>query len=406
MPQAKGASMQLLLQRETTFRTAPAIPAAFKMPFIKYDMGRDPRKTQDPSISNSPLRAKSGCGDAIVQGTASSILDLRSIGQWLSLLFGVPTANKAVTKQPTLVTGVTVNYAANGTTVGNGTLTYTAAGTLLSWKAQADTAPGASVNVGAGGNFTLQSTAANMSVNVTVAASALPGANQTDTDITVSTTLKAHVFPVNLNDRPSALLELGHPDIPKFYRTLGAKLSKLSFDVTGEQNINLDLLAGEESAFGTVWDAAPTSYSPVRACGSGGSISNGFSTALGTVVGGDMSVATEMEGIPLADGKEGYGLINQGEVMMSGKVKTVFDSLGAYDLARSSTSTRMRIGSQATVGSDIFSLNWDMPNVELLEKSIPKEGKSGLFVEVEWNAHRDTAGNLPLITLINDVATY
>ena len=155
-----------------------------------------------------------------------------------------------------------------------------------------------------------------------------------------------------------------------------------------------------------MWDAAPTSYSPVRACGSGGSISNGYSTALGTVVGGDMSVATEMEGIPLADGKEGYGLINQGEVMMSGKVRTVFDSLGAYDLARSSTSTRMRIGSQATVGADTFALYWDMPNVELLEKSIPKEGKSGLFVDVDWFAHRDTAGNLPSIILVNDVATY
>src|SRR5574340_1036296 len=99
MTQAKGASMQLLLQRETTFRTAPAVPDAFKLPFTKYNIGRDPRKVKDDSISSSPLPGKSGCGDAVVQGDIASILDMRGIGHWLALLLGVPTAKAAVTKQ-------------------------------------------------------------------------------------------------------------------------------------------------------------------------------------------------------------------------------------------------------------------------------------------------------------------
>ena len=80
MPQAIGAMMQLLLQRETAFRTRPTPAAAFRLPFTKYNMGRDPQKVRDPSISSSPLPGKSGLGDAIVQGSIESILDLRSIG--------------------------------------------------------------------------------------------------------------------------------------------------------------------------------------------------------------------------------------------------------------------------------------------------------------------------------------
>lgn len=407
MPQAKGALMQLLLQRETTFRTEPGAAAAFKMPFTKYGIGRDPRKQKDPSIDASPLPGKSGAGDAIVEGPITSILDLRSVGHWLALLLGVPTANKAVTKQPTLVTGVTVNYAEATCTAGNGTLAWTAAGTTLTWKAQGDATPGAAVDVSAGGRFTLESGTADHAVHVTVAAAAVPVGNQTDTDIAVSTTLKCHVFPFNLADRPSALLELGHTDTTKYYRTLGAKLNTLSYDITAlEQNIELGIIAGAETEKTVVWDAAPTSYASVRACGSGGGVSNGYDGTLGTVVGGSLKVANGMKGYEVADSLEGYGLIDQGEIALGGSVKALFDSAGAYALARASTSTRLRLASTAPLGADTFGLYWDLPFSEFIEKSVPKEGKSGLFVDLEWAAHRDTSGVLPLVTLINDVASY
>lgn len=407
MPQAVGAMMQLLLQREAAFRTQPSPAAAFKLPFHKYNLGRDPQKVRDPSISSSPLPGKSGLGDAVVAGSVESILDLRGIGHWLALLLGVPTSYKAVTKQPTNVTGVTMNFAETTCTAGAGTLTFTFAGKTLTWKAQGDGTAGAAVDVTAGGTFTLESGTADHSVNVTVAASALAGTDKSDADITVHATLKCHVFPINLTARPSALLELGHLDTSKFYRTLGAKLNKMSWDLTArEQNIALDIIAGDETEYGAAHDAAPTSYASVRSCGSGGVISNGFDSSLGTIVSGSIEIANNMTGYSLVDGREGYGLIDQGELSIGGKIKTVFDSTGAYNLARTSTSTRMRVGSTAVEGADIFGLYVDMPNVELVEKAVPKEGKSGLFAEVDWLCHRDTAGNLPLVSLINDVAGY
>ncbi len=407
MAQAKGARMQLLLQKEAAYRTEPAVPGAFKLPFTSYNLGRDPKKVKDNSISDSPLPGKSGCGDATVEGNIKAVLDLRSAGFWLMLALGAPTANAAVTKQPTNVTGVTVNYAETGTTAGNGTLTYVFATKLLSWKAQGDATAGATVDVTAGGYFTLQSGTALHSIHVTVNAAALPGVDKADADIAVSATLKTHSYPINLDDRPSALLEIGHADITKYYRTLGAKVKKLGYDLASqEQDLSIDIIAGAETEKTAVWDAAPTSYNSLRACGSGGSISNGVDTSLGQVIGGDFALDNGMEGVGLMDGQEGYGLIKQGEVMLSGKVNTVFDGAGSYALARASTSTRMRLVSQADSGAGIFSLVWDLPFVELIEKVIPKEGKSGLSAELEWNAHRDVSGRLPLCLLTNDVASY
>lgn len=414
MPQVNGALAQLLLQREAAFRTAPAVPAAFKLPFTKWDSGKDTQKKDDPSISASPLPGKKGCGNPILNPTMNAILDLRSIGHVLALLLGVPVTNKAVTKQPTNVTGVTVNYAETGTTTGNGTLSFVFATKTLTWKAQGDVAAGAGVNVTAGGSFTLQSGTANHSVNVIVSAAALPGVDKSDADIAVSATLKCHVFPFNLNVRPSALIEPGLTDAAKFYRTLGCKVNTLKYDVTApEQNIDVGLIAGVESEETVVWDAAPTSYQSVRACGSGGSVWNGVDSALGTVVGGSLNVSNNMkgelvaqtEGVPLALAS-GFGLISQGELAVSGEMKVVFDTLGAYALARAGTSTRMRIASRGVVGADVFGLYWDMPNVAFDEKSVPIEGKSGILATVGWYAHRDTAASLPLVTLVNDVASY
>jgi hypothetical protein len=407
MAQGKGALMQLLYQRETTFRTAPGSPDAVRLPFTSYNVGRDPKKVRDNSINASPLPGKMSCGDAEVAGNIKSILDLRGIGYWMALLLGVPSAKKAVTKQPTNVTGVTVNYAHATCTAGAGTLTYTNTGKTLAWQAQGDSTAGTPVDVTAGGYFTLESDTADHSIHVTVAAGALPSTDKSDADIAVSATLKTHLFPVDLNDRPSALLELGHSDLSKFYRADGVKLNSLAYDLTAaEQDISMDVLAGAETEYGTTWDATPTSFDSVRACGSGGRISNGSNTALGTVVSGDISVNNGMQGYLLPDGLEGYGLIDQGEISIKGKVKTVFDAAGAYALSRADTSTRLRLTSNAAVGSDVFSLVWDIPNVSFAEKAPPKEGKSGLFVELDWEAHRDAAGNLPLVMLTNDVTAY
>lgn len=405
MPQARGARSQLILQRETEFRTPPGAPAGRLIPFTTWGYGRDPRRQENQTIQNSALPRKRDQGDPWLSGPFTSVLDLRSIGNWLALLYGVPVANKAVTQQPTNVTGVTIHYAEADCASGNGTLAYTDASTSLAWTANGDIA-GAPVDVSAGGQFLIPSDTATSGVYVTVAAAALPGADQTDADIAVSATLKAHVFPQNLADRPSALAEMGHPDITKFYRSLGLKLNRLAWDVVNnEQNISGELIGAVETEETSAWDATPTSYEQFRACSAAGRVTDGAGGTLGGITAASMDVNNQMEGKDLADGEEGYGFVDQGDIMLGGRLTALFTGEDAYAAARANTSTRLRIVSGATIGADTFRLIHDIPAAELLEPRREVNGKSGMYVEIDWRAH-EAGGLLPVVTLENDVTSY
>ncbi len=401
MAQARGALVRLLFQNEATYRTAPS-PAAVVMPFTNWDVKRTPNRQQNATINQSPLRNKSDPGDPVVGGTFESILELRTVGYWLKLLLGAPTTGKAVTSQPVNVTGVTVHHASADCTAGAGTLNFTSSGTTLTWTPQGGAA-GTPVNVGAGGSFTLEGDGGGESVRITVVAGELPVGNASDTTINVSATLKAHAFPINTTLRPSALIEAQHSDITKYYRTLGLKLGELGWDVlANDQNIRGSVMGAVETVEATAFDGSPTALQPVRACSGKGRIYDG-STGLGTIVGGSISVNNNLTGYPCADGLEGYGFIDNGELAIGGSIRTVFEGDGAYQKAREGTSTRIRVESAAPVGADTFKLVVDAPTAELTENMPPKTGMSGLFAELTWAVHRGTD---PEIYLVNDVAAY
>lgn len=216
-----------------------------------------------------------------------------------------------------------------------------------------------------------------------------------------------HTFPVNLTDRPYALMELQQLDISKFMRTLDVRANKLAWDITStDQNIKVDLLAGEEldpiptAAF----DAAPTSVASFRANSGSGKIWDGAGATLGTVVGGNIEINNNMNAQELADGLPGYGHFPVGDMLFSGKLKAVFDGAGAWELARAGTLTRLKIVSGATIGASTFTLAVDMPYVELFEKAVAKAGRSGLYAEMDWKAVY--GATLPTVVLTNDVVSY
>lgn len=406
MPQSRGAQVSMIMQRESTFRTPPS-PAARQIPFTTANLGRNTFRQENNTVSAQPLPAKRDKGDQTPSGNVTSVFDLRSIGNWLALLLGVPAANKHVTQQPTNVTGVTAQYAEAAAPNGAGTLAWNASGTTLTWTASGESA-GSPVNVSAGGNFLLPSGTANHGLYVTVTPASLPGSNQNDTNINVSATLKAHTFPIDLADRPSALLELQHTGIGKYYRFLGSKVSQLSYDLmANDQNINLSLIMGVEvdPVPGAAFDANPTSYAQFRACSALCRITDGNGTGLGSIRSGSLSFDNRMQGIPLAEGGEGYGTIDQADLLISGTIGAMFTGGDAYQLARDNTSTRMRLVSGATIGGLSFAQNVDLLDVELGEPTVTIEGKSGLWVECPFNAHNN-GNRRPVITLVNDVASF
>jgi len=401
---ARNALGKLIGQSEVTFRTAPT-PGATVLPFTSFGVERKANRQENNTINQSALREKTDQGDPTVDGPISSIFDLRTIGFWLKNALGAATVGKAVTVQPTNVTGVTIHYASSDATTGNGTLTFASAGSTLAW-AVASGSAGTPVDVSGGGVFTLESNGGGKSITVTVIPALLPGGNQNDANIAVSGSLKAHVFPINTTLRPSALLEMQHSDISKYYRYLGCKVNNIGGDILGnEQNISLDIVAGYEvdPVPSSAFDGSATAYTAVRACSGKGGISDG-TTGLGTVIAGNWRFGNNLDPLMTGDELEGPGFIDNGELTMGGEITSLFNGGDAYALARAGTSTRLRLVSAAVNGSNTFKLTQDYWNVELVEKAPAKEGRSGLRATTTWRAHRSAYS--PIIVLVNDVTAY
>jgi len=83
----------------------------------------------------------------------------------------------------TNVTGVTIDYA-GGNDIGNGTLAFTATGTLATWAGFGSTS-GNAVDIGTDGKYTLIGNGGEQ-VMITVVAASLPVADQTDNDIAIA----------------------------------------------------------------------------------------------------------------------------------------------------------------------------------------------------------------------------
>lgn len=225
--------------------------------------------------------------------------------------------------------------------------------------------------------------------------------------VTTGTGPYTHTFPINLADRPFALMELQQLDIGKYMRSLDVHVNKLGWDIANnDQSIKVDLLAGEESdpIPTSAFDAAPTSVTSFRANSGSGKIWDGTGATLGTLVGGNIEISNNINAQELVDGLPGYNHFPVGELSFGGSLKAVFDGAGAWELARAGTLTRLKMISGATIGGSTFTLTVDMPYVELTEKSIPRGGRSGLFADVTWKAV--TGGTLPTVVLVNDVVSY
>jgi hypothetical protein len=90
------------------------------------------------------------------------------------------------------ITGLTVDYASYGNPSGDGTLSYAASGTLLTWTASGDTVAGDPEDIGTNGTYYLYSDDRSKYLTVTVVAASLPVADATDT-ITLSTPVDAWI---------------------------------------------------------------------------------------------------------------------------------------------------------------------------------------------------------------------
>lgn len=316
MPQNTGRATQLLLQRESDFRTLPGSPSARALKFSPgLEFKDDMEYLADPTINNQPLANKQDCDEEGHSLKIPAILCLNDIGEWLTLALGTPTTTSV-----------------------------------------------------SGGKY-------------------------------------QHIFTLDLDPRPSAMLELGYTQANQYRRWLGCMLNKLSWGIKdSDQDITVELIGATQDAtkHTAPYMATPsTQYQKNRACSRKGLIRNQGNT-LGRVLSATLSIENDLEGKHTADGEPGYGLILLGEPSVSGTLNYVQFEGDSFSNAEDHTSVDLQLTVGAPSGDTLQAI---IPAAELGKPSYSVPTSKTLLQEgVPWRAH--ASANPVQFVLTNGIATY
>lgn len=310
-----GRNTQLLLQRETAFRTAPTA-AAFKMKYNTLRFRNEVERAEDPTISANVLAEKPSDVDEGHSFAIGSILCLNDIGQWLTLLMGEP-----------VTTGAEAPY--------------------------------------------------------------------------------THTFTLDLDDRPTALLEAGIIEASKYHRYLGCALSSMSWGIQeADQNLAIEAMGAVKVSPvpGSAFDADPTAYAVNRACKKAGEVYDvqGANT-LGLVTAASITIANNLEGMHLADGAAGYGVYDLGQPTISGELTALYDDdtelleHAEGNVSRALTLISANQAGDATLTVNLAAVAFDQPTWSF-------ETSRGLILTQNWRAHAHATA--PTVVLVNGIASY
>ena len=101
MPQARGFFEKLLGIFEASYAVTPSINPGdmFLLPFNDNSVGSEENMIDPSTITGTRFPVEPIFGNISVQGSITVPMEVRSIGQWLKLLLGVPatTDNLATT---------------------------------------------------------------------------------------------------------------------------------------------------------------------------------------------------------------------------------------------------------------------------------------------------------------------
>lgn len=215
-----------------------------------------------------------------------------------------------------------------------------------------------------------------------------------------------HVYTLSTADRPSALVCLENASGAKFSRWNGVMLNTMSFNLGEiEQKVSYELMGCLQTLESASWDSSATELPKSRACAKSGIVYDidGAST-LGEVSSTSINITNDLQGQKLIDGQEGYGQILLGQPMVSGTASVLLASDDSMvEHAISETSKPMTLVSKTSDGSTQMHIH--LPAVMFKEPKLTVDSSAGIIQELEWVAHAAGA-NVPVITLINQVASY
>ncbi len=409
MPQARGSQAKFYLYDEDTYGQDPGTPAAKRVYLTGCNLATTQNKLEDDTLLNARTRARPDAGNIDGGGSIPMNMAAEDIGPLLKHALGQVATYRPVSTQPANITGVTVAHAESTCPTGNGTLSFTAVGTLLSWQASGDTA-GAGVDVSAGGTFTLQSGTAGAALTVTVAQASLPGTDQSDT-ITVVAAYK-HVF--TIGDLPAGFTFekdfganiAGTGRVEKFN---GCRIATGTFDFPQEGycTANFDVKAANSTLQSAALDATPednghTSFSAFRLA----TLEEG-GAAIAKVKSHNYVLNNELDEDGYVQGGSNSGIrvdMSEGFATVTGQITAIFDDATLLTKAINSTASSLRSVLKrgdgfGTAGNE--SIEFLVSAMEYERASPEVSGPGGILQQLNFKAYG--SGSLQ-VTLFNSVA--
>jgi hypothetical protein len=408
---------------ESTYGTAPAPGTYIKLPLVSSNLGEERglissdllglgREPQDPTYD-----VARNVGDLTVP------VDVRALGYWFKLLFGVPVTvaqGAAVgtwtfTAQPAVNATITVNgtvftFVASGATgpqinIGaNLAATLTAAAVVLN----ASVVAGVALATYSASATVLTATldAAGPTGNAyTLAASTSPVSSATVSGATAVGGTNKHTFSSGGLALPSLSLEIGHPDVPSFSTHYGLRANqmRIAMQRSGLLNAVIGCIAkGESTPVVATTAGTPTSPGVItRFAQATGSISRNGVT-LGSVTNAEVAFSNNLDPVETiaADGR--IEDVDASMVMTSGSLTTRFSSNQLLQDAVNGVPVALSFG-WAVLG--IYSLTINVPRVFLPRTKRPVSGPQGIQAEANWEASGALGASFS-VDLVNDIASY
>ncbi|MBI1208026.1 MAG: hypothetical protein GC191_12155 [Azospirillum sp.] len=214
----------------------------------------------------------------------------------------------------------------------------------------------------------------------------------------------AHAFASGAVALPSATLEVGYPEVPRYFQNAGVMVDSIKFPwaPSGKVNATVAVIAQGESDGAATNAGTPTANVLTRFQQSMGSIKLGGSP-LGAITGGELTIANALDPVRTirADGKiDGCDL---GVAAVTGQINARFADTTLLDAATAGNSVALSLGWAIDANK---SLTIDLPAVYLPRSKRQITGPKGIEMRFNFQAAKPAAGPFCTVTLKNDVATY
>ena len=415
MARAYGSSATLLLKRETAYGQAAA-GDYIRIPFNRCTLGSEQGLIDDPVLGQgrdpyAPLQ------DVIMdEGEIVVPVDPRYLGIWLTGLFGDPVSSTVAaagyidfavnpSDQDTVTLGGTVWTFVSGAASGDETqIQATATQTIdrlvtdLNASADANIAdatysrPAGTQRLlvthdtaGAAGNaFTLAAAAAMVS------GSTLTGGGN------------SHVFASGDDDLPSYTVEVGHKQVPAYFRHGGVVIGSITLEFTraGPAAATIQCVAQGEERFVTSQGGTPSKLAFKRISQFQGSISRG-GTAVANLTAGSLTYANNLEKIETIRSDGRIDGADPTVASLTGSIEVRFADTTLIDLASNGTAVDLEFAYRI---SDDLKLTFEAHEVYLPKPALTVEGPGGVSARFDFQgARNETEGRMLTVTLINDL---